>query len=89
LNRRGTAFRSDFTDTVDKLLEADAAVRVENPGELLAVLASWLDDPAAAKAVGDRARRFIAAQRGAVPAAVRALVGLLEGQDKKEKLLVA
>jgi len=70
----------NFKDTVDKLLKADAAVRVENPGELLAVLASWLDDPAAAKAVGDRARRFIAAQRGAVPASVRALVGLLETQ---------
>ena len=70
----------NFKDTVDKLVAADAAVRVENPGELLAVLASWLDDPAAAKEVGDRARRFIAAQRGAVPAAVRALVGLLETQ---------
>jgi 3-deoxy-D-manno-octulosonic-acid transferase len=70
----------NFQDTVDKLTAADAAVCVENPGELLAVLAAWLDDPAAAKEVGDRARRFIAAQRGAVPASVRALVGLLETQ---------
>jgi 3-deoxy-D-manno-octulosonic-acid transferase len=68
----------NFKDTVDKLLSADAARCVEHPDELLAVLASWLDDPAEALAVGDRARRFIAAQRGAVPAAVRALAGLLE-----------
>jgi 3-deoxy-D-manno-octulosonic-acid transferase len=68
----------NFQDTVDKLLEADAAVCVENPGELLAVLALWLDDPAAAQRVGDRARRFIAAQRGAVPAAVQALTGLFD-----------
>jgi 3-deoxy-D-manno-octulosonic-acid transferase len=68
----------NFKDTVDKLLAADAARCVEHPDDLLAVLAAWLDDPAAAMAVGDRARRFIAAQRGAVPAAVRALVGLLD-----------
>jgi len=70
----------NFKETVDKLLEADAAVRVENPGELFTVLAAWLDNPAAAQRVGDRARRFIAAQRGAVSASSRALIGLLDSR---------
>lgn len=75
----------NFKDTVDKLLSADAARCVEHPEDLLAVLASWLDDPAEALSVGDRARRFIAAQRGAVPAAVRALAGLLEQNQAVRK----
>jgi len=75
----------NFKETVDKLLEADAAVRVENPGELFTVLAAWLDNPAAAQRVGDRARRFIAAQRGAVSASARALIGLLDGRNARRR----
>lgn len=67
----------NFQDTVDHLLALDAAVRIERAGDLEPVLDRWLADPAAAAAIGRRARQFVLEQQGSVAATYRGLLDLL------------
>jgi 3-deoxy-D-manno-octulosonic-acid transferase len=70
----------NFKDTVNKLLGADAAIRLSTPGQLLTVLTTWLDEPDRATALGDNAKRFIASQQGATSKTLDALMKLLEAE---------
>jgi 3-deoxy-D-manno-octulosonic-acid transferase len=65
----------NFKETTDKLLEADAAVRVTNPEELPAVFSEWLRQPEIPARLGANARGFVAGQLGAVNATLAALAG--------------
>ena len=48
---------SNWAAVTDMLVRAEALVQVQSPGDLPAVVAPLLSDPAAARAIGDRARR--------------------------------
>ncbi|HVJ83467.1 MAG TPA: glycosyltransferase N-terminal domain-containing protein [Planctomycetia bacterium] len=65
----------NFQETTDKLLAADAAVRVTNPEELPAVFSEWLRRPDISARLGANARGFVAGQLGAVNATLAALAG--------------
>lgn len=67
----------NFEDTVEKLLEADAAIVIQNAEELFRVLDCWISDPAQAIGLGERARGFVLSQQGAVDATAEALERLL------------
>jgi 3-deoxy-D-manno-octulosonic-acid transferase len=64
----------NFRDEVRRLLEAGAAVEVANGGELTAVVARCLDEPAWAAGLGRRAADLVASQRGAVAATARLIL---------------
>lgn len=55
----------NFRDIVAALLAADGARVVQTPGELEAFIASCLEMPAGAEALGLRAKEFVASQLGA------------------------
>ncbi|HVX83485.1 MAG TPA: glycosyltransferase N-terminal domain-containing protein [Phycisphaerae bacterium] len=54
----------NFVEAVDLLLAAHAAVLIHNTADLTAALATWLQNPAAARTMGQSARTAIASQRG-------------------------
>ena len=68
----------NFQDTVDKLLQARAAVQLQTAEDLLPTLRSWLTDPATADRLGENARQFILSQQGAIDATVAGIQSLLE-----------
>ena len=61
----------NFRDEVSRLLDADAAVRVDDGAALTAFVARCLTEPAWAAALGRRAAELVASQRGAVAATAR------------------
>jgi 3-deoxy-D-manno-octulosonic-acid transferase len=56
----------NFRDMAEQFDRAGAWQRVANAGELAATWRGWLDDPAAAGAQGERARRLLEDNRGAL-----------------------
>jgi 3-deoxy-D-manno-octulosonic-acid transferase len=68
----------NFRDTVDRLLEAGGAMKLDRPDELEPRLRRWLLDPAAASAQGERARAFIRTQQGAVAKTAAAILAHLQ-----------
>jgi 3-deoxy-D-manno-octulosonic-acid transferase len=69
---------ANFRDTVDQLLERNAARQVADAAELTRGLVADLEDPEAAAARGDAARRFVLAQHGAAGRTLAALDRLVE-----------
>lgn len=67
----------NFKETVRRLLELDAAARIEDAEEVTRVWTNWLRSPEEARAVGARARAFILAQQGSTDRTVDALASLL------------
>ena len=67
----------NFRDEVARLLNADAAEVVADGTGLTAFVARCLDEPAWAAALGDRATRFVASQRGAVAATAQLILAAL------------
>ncbi len=59
------------------LVEAGAARKVANAAELASCVLTWLDNPAAAAAVGGTARAVLDANRGALERLLRLIVPLL------------
>jgi 3-deoxy-D-manno-octulosonic-acid transferase len=64
----------NFRDEVRRLLDADAAVVVEDGSTLTGFVLRCLDDPAWAATLGGHAQRFVASQRGAVAATARMIL---------------
>jgi 3-deoxy-D-manno-octulosonic-acid transferase len=67
----------NFRDEVRRLLDADAAIVVDDGSGLTAFVARCLDDPAWAATLGGNASTFVASQRGAVAATGRMILDLL------------
>lgn len=67
----------NFRDTVEKLLARHAAVQVRDRQELFETIRRWLEDPASALLLGQRAREFILAQQGSVASTLSGLESLL------------
>ena len=67
----------NFRDEVARLLAADAAEVVADGPGLTSFVSRCLDDRAWAAALGDRAARFVASQRGAVAATARLILAAL------------
>jgi 3-deoxy-D-manno-octulosonic-acid transferase len=67
----------NFRDEVARLLAAAAAEVVADGPGLTSFVSRCLDDPAWAAALGDRAARFVASQRGAVAATARLILAAL------------
>jgi len=67
----------NFRDEVAVLLAADAAKVVHNAGQLADFVRGCLENPAAAAALGERARIAVAANRGATPRTAERILGLL------------
>ncbi len=67
----------NFRDVVDMLLAANAAAVVHSEEELIGFVRQSLADPAAAAAMGDRARSLVARQRGATQRTVALLSPLV------------
>jgi 3-deoxy-D-manno-octulosonic-acid transferase len=67
----------NFRQTAEDFDRAGAWARVADAAALGAVWRRWLEEPAAARQVGERARRLVAANRGAVERTVAALAPLL------------
>jgi len=74
----------NFRAITDELL-AHQALRISTNEELAGVLIGLLEDSAAAKAMGDRARQVFASQAGATNRSVEALKELLSTQDRRER----
>ena len=70
----------NFRDITDELLAGDAARCVRSPAELEAALGRLLADPAAAAALGRRARQVVDRNRGATRRTLEALEGLQRPQ---------
>lgn len=75
----------NFKETVSRLLEAKGAVQIGDRAELEETIATWLADPAAARVVGDNARRFIDRQQGAVVKTFTAIEELLDPSEPSAK----
>jgi 3-deoxy-D-manno-octulosonic-acid transferase len=67
----------NFRNEVARLLEADAAVVVNDGPDLTAFLGRCLTEPAWASALGARAAALVAGQRGATAATARLILGQL------------
>jgi 3-deoxy-D-manno-octulosonic-acid transferase len=67
----------NFRDEVRRLLQADAAVVVQDGADLTAFVARCLDEPGFAAGLGDRAAALVASQRGAKARTAEAIIGLL------------
>lgn len=63
----------NFQDIARRLIDRDAAIRVENRNELRAFVDRCLTDIPAADAIGRAARMFVASQRGATNKTIQAL----------------
>ena len=68
----------NFRDVVSLLLEARAARVVRDGAELTAFVRNCLDDPAAAREMGGRARHLVATQVGATRRTCEMLLALVE-----------
>lgn len=55
----------NFADVVDKLVQADAALRIATPDDLATILAGFLSDGESARAMGRRARDVVRQNVGA------------------------
>lgn len=67
----------NFADAARQLVEAGAAVMIQQPDELAAAMADLLGDAARRECMGQAAREFVAAQQGAAARTVDALTKLL------------
>ena len=67
----------NFQDTVDRLLERNAAIQVRDADELERETRRLLRDPAARTALGQAARRFVQSQQGATERTVALLADLI------------
>ena len=67
----------NFRDIVASLLAHEAAIVVHDGEELTAFVERCLADPAAAQALGERARQFVRTQLGATDRTMTALAPLL------------
>ena len=74
----------NFRSITEDLL-AHQALRICVQEELAAVLIALLENPAAAKAMGERARQVFASQAGATDRCVEAIRELLRAQDGRER----
>lgn len=72
----------NFRDVVARLLAADAAVVVHSGQELTAFVARVLEDPDWAAALGQRARRLVAAQLGATRRTLECLEALMPARGR-------
>ena len=70
-------YTANFAEAVELLTTQSAATVVTSAAELTGVLKLWLANPAAAAAIGQRAREVIAAQRGSTAVYVAKLRSLL------------
>ncbi len=68
----------NFSEVYAELITKGGAVVVWRGEELGRQLASWMADPAAAREVGEAARRVVVSNRGAAGRTVELLLGLLE-----------
>lgn len=64
----------NFRDEVRRLLDAEAAVVVADGAGLTAFVSRCLEDPAWARAIGQRAARLVVSQRGATSATARLIL---------------
>lgn len=69
----------DFSDAAQALVDAGGAVIVDDIDSLARACLAWLDDPAAARAQGEAARRALAAWPFAADQAARLIVEQLQG----------
>jgi 3-deoxy-D-manno-octulosonic-acid transferase len=74
----------NFRAITEDLL-AHQALRIAARGELAAALTGLLRDPAAAAAMGERARQVFSSQAGATDRCVQAIKELLAAQDGRER----
>ncbi|MGB9687823.1 3-deoxy-D-manno-octulosonic acid transferase [Thermogutta sp.] len=72
----------NFRDIVKSLLDAEAAVVVHDVRELEAFVRRCLEDPAYARALGQRAQNLVLSHRGATLKTFEILRGLLSAQEK-------
>jgi 3-deoxy-D-manno-octulosonic-acid transferase len=70
-------YTSNFAEVVELLVKENAAVVVQNGGDLTRTLNDWLSAPHAAAAMGRHARRIIEQQRGSTDRYVQKLLSLL------------
>ena len=70
-------YTANFAEAVELLTSQKAATELRNAFELKEVLEVWLANPAAAEAMGRRAREVIAAQRGSTMRYVEKIEGML------------
>lgn len=67
----------NFRDTVEMLLQQEAAVVVQDEQELTSFVQQCLEDPESARQLGQRAQRFVASQNGATERTVALLESLV------------
>ncbi|MFP6670576.1 MAG: glycosyltransferase [Pirellulaceae bacterium] len=67
----------NFRDTVEMLLQHEAAVVVKDEQELTSFVQQCLEDPESARQLGQRAQRFVASQNGATERTVALLESLV------------
>ena len=67
----------NFADTAEQLIQANAAIQVGSPQQLLEVLRRWLDCPEQAMETGKRAQQFVGAQSSAVEKTFSAITDAL------------
>jgi 3-deoxy-D-manno-octulosonic-acid transferase len=70
-------FTANFAEAVELLTTPSAATALKSPAELHSTFEVWLANPAAAAAMGRRAREVIAAQRGSTAAYIEKLQSFL------------
>ena len=73
-------FTANFAEAVELLASQSAATVIQSPAELVGVFDLWLSDPAAATAMGRRARAVIAAQRGSTATYVARIRAFLDSR---------
>lgn len=73
----------NFKDVVEMLLTEGAAAVVQDGEELTRKVAALLDNPAAARAMGERARQLVAAQRGATERTIELIAGVLDSTGQE------
>jgi 3-deoxy-D-manno-octulosonic-acid transferase len=79
----------NFRDVAAQLDAAGAWRRVENGAELGAAWREWLDSPDAARSIGERARRVVEENRGALAHTLAVLAPLLERVTAAQAVPVA
>jgi 3-deoxy-D-manno-octulosonic-acid transferase len=75
----------NFKDTVERLLEREAAVQVADAGELEREVLRLLDDEVARAKLGAAARHFVRSQQGATQRTLDLLAPLL-GEARRPRL---
>ena len=78
-------FTHNFAEAVELLTTAAGAVQLQGPGELTATVERTLADPAAAAAMGQRARTALAAQRGSTDKYVQELLSRVQRRHEEAK----